>query len=103
MGVVKVTKLSELPVGVIKQFKVKGIDDIAVANVGGKIYAMRGKCNHLGGPLGEGKLEGKIVTCPWHGAKFDITTGKFVEFHAKLKDEQTYKVIVDGDDISIDI
>ena len=44
-----------------------GEKKIAVFNVGGNFYAMDGTCVHRGGPLGEGILEGCIVTCPWHG------------------------------------
>ena len=103
MTKLKIAKLSQLPVGSMKQVKVEGKDDVAVANVNGKIYAMRGICNHEGGPLGEGEFDGKIVTCPWHGSKWDITTGKLVEFPIELDPEPTYKVTVEGDDIYIEI
>ena len=45
-------------------------------NVGGKFYALDGICPHQGGPLGKGSLTGCIVTCPWHGFQFDVTTGQ---------------------------
>ena len=48
---------------------------VAVFNVGGQFHAMDGGCPHRGGPLGEGYLEDKVVTCPWHGWRFDVTTG----------------------------
>jgi nitrite reductase/ring-hydroxylating ferredoxin subunit len=50
---------------------------VAVFNVAGKIFAMADSCPHAGGSLGMGKLDGSIVTCPWHGMKFDVTTGCF--------------------------
>ena len=96
-------KFSDYPAGTIKQVKVEGKDDVAIANVDGKIYAMRAKCNHMGGPLGKGKLDGKIVTCPWHGSKWDVTNGHMVEFRTELDAEPTYKVTVKGDDIFIDL
>ncbi|MFQ5520752.1 MAG: Rieske (2Fe-2S) protein, partial [Candidatus Methylomirabilia bacterium] len=41
----------------------------------GTYYAIDNTCLHRGGPLGEGELEGNIVTCPWHGWRYDTTTG----------------------------
>ena len=103
MGKVPVAKLSELKPGTMKQCKVEGQDDIVVANVEGTIYAMRGICNHAGGPLGEGTLEGACVTCPWHGSKWDLKTGKMLEFAMDLDPEPVYKVITEGDEIYIEI
>jgi len=71
-------KLSEIPPGSIKEVLVGG-QAIALANVGGRLYAIHNTCLHRGGPLGEGQLEGSIVTCPWHGWQFDVTTGKAVQ------------------------
>ena len=99
---VKVAKLSEMPVGSLKQIKLEGRDDIAIANVSGKIYAMRGICNHRGGPLGKGKLDGSVITCPFHGAKWDIKTGKLVEFGAELESEPIYKTVVTGGDVFVE-
>lgn len=49
---------------------------LAVFNVDGKFYALENSCPHQGGPLAEGFVEGKCVTCPWHGWEFDVTTGE---------------------------
>ncbi|MDA7980185.1 MAG: Rieske 2Fe-2S domain-containing protein [Pirellulales bacterium] len=49
---------------------------IAVFNVGGEYYALDGVCPHQGGPLGEGTLQGCVVTCPWHGWQFDVRDGQ---------------------------
>jgi nitrite reductase (NADH) small subunit/3-phenylpropionate/trans-cinnamate dioxygenase ferredoxin subunit len=78
MEFVRAVKVSELPPGTIQEFQIGG-QAIAVANVGGKFYAINNTCLHEGGPLGEGSLEGTIVTCPWHGWDYDVTTGKAVE------------------------
>ena len=53
------------------------VDDriVALFNVDGNIYALDGVCSHQGGPLGKGKLEGCIVTCPWHGWQYDVQSG----------------------------
>jgi nitrite reductase/ring-hydroxylating ferredoxin subunit len=49
---------------------------VALFNVAGTFYALDGVCPHQGGPLGQGKLTGAVVTCPWHGWQFDVTTGR---------------------------
>jgi nitrite reductase/ring-hydroxylating ferredoxin subunit len=48
---------------------------LAVFNVEGTFFAIDNRCVHRGGPLGEGPLEGSVVTCPWHAWRFDVTTG----------------------------
>src|SRR3989475_7112559 len=44
-------------------------------NVDGTYYAINNSCAHRGGPLGEGELDGRVVTCPWHAWRWDVTTG----------------------------
>jgi nitrite reductase/ring-hydroxylating ferredoxin subunit len=48
----------------------------AVFQSEGEYFAIDGICAHAGGPLGQGKLEGRIVTCPWHGWQYDVSTGR---------------------------
>lgn len=48
----------------------------AVYNVDGRFHVLDGICPHAGGPLGKGMLQGCVVTCPWHGWQFDVTTGQ---------------------------
>lgn len=52
-----------------------GGQTLAVFNVAGQFYAIDNTCAHRGGPLGEGDVEGRVVTCPWHGWRWDVTTG----------------------------
>ena len=78
MAFEKAARLAEIPEGSIKEVQVAG-EPIALANVAGTVYAISNTCLHRGGPLGAGQLEGKVVTCPWHGWQFDVTTGKAVE------------------------
>ena len=55
----------------------KGLkQDIAVFNIGGNFYAISNVCAHKGGPLNQGTLEKSIITCPWHGWKYDVRNGK---------------------------
>ena len=103
---VKVATTSEIEPGKVKAFRVGG-KDILVANVGGKFYAIGNKCTHSGGDLSDGALEGNIVTCPRHHAKFDVTTGKVVShpkiplLHPKANDEPTYQIKIDQENIMI--
>jgi len=102
VGKILVGKQSELAPGAMKKVTVEGMDDIVVANVAGKFYAMRGVCNHQGGPLAEGELEANVITCPWHGAKWDVTSGKLVEFAVDLDPEPTYKILLEGEDLYVE-
>ena len=70
-----VAKASEIAPGSAKTVDVKGAP-VAIFNVGGTYYAIEDTCSHVGGPLSEGAVEGTAVTCPWHGAQFDLVTGK---------------------------
>jgi nitrite reductase/ring-hydroxylating ferredoxin subunit/multimeric flavodoxin WrbA len=49
---------------------------VALTFVDGRFGAVSGVCNHAGGPLGEGELDGEYLTCPWHYWKFHFATGE---------------------------
>jgi nitrite reductase/ring-hydroxylating ferredoxin subunit len=72
------------------------VADAAVFNVAGDFCATQAKCTHRGGPLNEGKLEGPTVTCPWHGAQFNVCTGAVLRGPA-TEPVKTYRVIVEGE------
>ena len=101
MTLVPVAKVAGVPVGSMVGADLDG-ERILVANVGGEFYAMKAECNHRGGPLDEGTLEGNVVTCPLHGSKWDVKTGGLLEFVRPLPPEPTYKVKVDGGDILVE-
>lgn len=98
---VKVAQVGDVSPG---QGKVVQADGRAIAlfNVDGTFYAVDNTCTHVGGPLGEGALIGEQVTCPWHGAEFNVTTGKMLSPPAK-SDVRTYPVEIDGDDVLIEL
>lgn len=48
---------------------------IAIFTVDGAFFALDNTCAHRGGPLGEGELEGEVVTCPWHSWEYNVRTG----------------------------
>lgn len=87
--------VAEVKPGQIKLVHLGG-QEVAVYNVDGAFYATQGECTHAGGPLSEGELEGKIVTCPWHYSCFDVTNGAVVCKPA-TKPLQTMKVTISGE------
>ncbi len=100
MAFLRPAKRDEVPPGTIREFQLDG-KNIALANVAGKFFAINNVCLHLGGPLGEGELEGQIVVCPWHGWKYDVTNGKLTTNPAV--GVPCYAVEVRGDDIFVDV
>jgi nitrite reductase (NADH) small subunit len=100
MAFVRATKVGEVPAGMVRELQLDG-KVIAVANVGGKLYAIDNVCLHRGGPLGQGELAGQVVTCPWHGWQYDVTTGKLAVNPAV--GVGTYAVEVRGEDVYVDV
>jgi nitrite reductase/ring-hydroxylating ferredoxin subunit len=74
-GYWEVADVDEIPVGTMKHVEVND-REIAIANVDGKFYAIDDRCGHTSARLSRGGLRGNVVTCPQHGAQFDVTTGK---------------------------
>ena len=126
---VEVAKIEEIPSGKMKHVELDG-KEIVVANLNSKFYAMDDRCGHMNALLSMGNISNdSVVTCPFHGARFDITTGKKVKepvlapsqemeplpktwqnymehagqlmSHIKTYDQQTYEVLVDGNRIKI--
>jgi len=53
-----------------------GRTPVALTYRNGEFHAVSGVCNHVGGPLGEGRLDGDYIVCPWHNYKFHFRTGE---------------------------
>jgi 3-phenylpropionate/trans-cinnamate dioxygenase ferredoxin subunit len=105
---VEVAKSEEVPAGKMKGVTVEG-KEILVVNYEGRYYAIGGKCTHAGGDLSKGRLEGKIVTCPRHGSKFDVTTGISVAgpkvgfVRGRTGNESVFDVQVEGSSIKVSV
>ena len=127
---VEVAKVNEIADGKMKHVELDGKEAL-IANVGGKYYAISDRCGHMNALLSMGNLTGSILTCPFHGSKFDVMTGKklsepiltpsqemeplpqswqkFFEnvgklmAHIKTDDQLTYEIRVDGDTIKMRI
>ena len=98
---VKTVKSSELAEGKMKQVNVSG-KVLMLANLGGKFYCNDDTCTHVGGPLSQGKLDGKEVICPWHASRFDVTTGKCKGGPA-TKDINSYNVREKDGFVEVDV
>jgi nitrite reductase/ring-hydroxylating ferredoxin subunit len=126
----EIAKVSEISDGKMKHVEVDG-NEVLIANLGGKFYAISDRCGHMNALLSMGNLTENTVTCPFHGAKFDVTTGrklsepiltpsqemeplpqtwqKFFEnvgqlmSRIKTYDQAVYQTKIDGDSIKIRI
>ena len=128
---VEAAKVNEIPSGKMKHVELNG-KEIVVSNVNGKYYAMDDRCGHMNALLSMGNVSNdNLVTCPFHGARFDVTNGKKVKEpvltpsqemeplpktwqkyleHAgqlmsriKTYDQEVYEVKVEGDSIRVRI
>jgi nitrite reductase/ring-hydroxylating ferredoxin subunit len=108
MGFLKVATKDEIPQREMKTVEAGGME-ILIISYNDSYYAINRRCTHKGGDLYEGKLEGKIIKCPIHGAEFDVTTGKSVSgpkigmFKLKTGNITVYEVRVEGNDIMVNV
>jgi len=83
--------------------------EILIVKSDNKIYAIEGLCSHKGAPLDEGELNDKILTCPWHQSKFDVTSGKVVgvyfdeEVDGNVRNQKKYEIKIQGEDVLVDV
>ena len=97
----KVAETKDVPPGTAIAVEVSG-QKVALFNADGTYYAIDDTCTHAGGPLSEGEVSGTEVTCPWHGATFDVTSGRVLGPPA-ADGVKAYKVQVVGDEIKIEV
>lgn len=121
MTTITVAKSSQVKEGELLPVKVENAK-VMLTRIDGKVYAVENKCPHLGMPLAKGKVCDRAVTCRWHGASFDLTTGANVKWvdsfvgiplpewsHQALsvgktaQGLKTYTVSEQGDDVSVEI
>ena len=121
-------KVSEITNGQMKHAEING-KEIVIANLYGKFYAFADRCGHMNARLSRGNINQNVVTCPFHAAKFDVTSGKkigepvleippgmeplpakwqkYMEIvgkemsYIKTYDQETYEVKVEGNSIKI--
>lgn len=98
---IRVADLGECPPGNLLEVEA-GPDGIVLANVDGDLYALANRCSHQDLPLSDGELEGDRLECLYHGAQFDVCTGKAMELPG-IKPVETYPVELRGQEIFVQI
>ncbi|MFM7796329.1 MAG: Rieske (2Fe-2S) protein [Candidatus Nitrosotenuis sp.] len=101
MGKIIAGKTSEITPGKMIKINADG-REILIANIGGNYFACDDSCTHAGASLSQGVLEGEIVTCGWHGAKFNCVNGKLDKFPAKIKDLKSYHTIIEAGNVFVE-
>ena len=94
-GFVPVSEVSDLAPGHMKWVAVDR-ERVLLVNVDGTFYALSDVCGHRRGPLSRGRLEGHVVECPLHFARFDVRTGQLLSGPV-AEDVPTHEVRVQGD------
>jgi nitrite reductase (NADH) small subunit len=95
---VRVAGVNDVPLGAGHVVEI-GDRSIAIFNVDGAFFALDNTCAHRGGPLGEGELEGEVVTCPWHSWEYNVRTG--ISLTTPSASVKAYEVKVDGEDVTV--
>ena len=107
MALVRACDKSEIPIGGLKWVRVGG-KDLVIVNVEGAFFVFDNWCTHEQGILSEGELKKNILTCPEHGAQFDVRTGRVLlgpdgDSADSIQPEKLYKVVVQGGDLMVEI
>lgn len=98
---IKVADLNEVQENSLFPVEADG-ELICLTKIDGIIYAFTDNCTHISGPLNEGGLNNCVVTCPWHGAQFDVRTGKVLRGPAR-QDLYSYPVKIEEGGIYISL
>ena len=101
MPKVKIARVSDLAEGGAKKVDVGGVA-IAVFHRPEGWYAIENTCTHKGGPLAEGDVEGFVVTCPWHGGRFDVRNGNLIG-PPPARPVRAFPGVVEGEDVVLDL
>jgi len=97
----KIAHISAIPEGEGRSFDIEG-QQLGIFNIKGKFHAINNTCPHAGGPLGEGVVDNeKEVICPWHGWRFDVSTGACLINPAYT--QKKYPIKIENDVIYVEI
>lgn len=103
MAFVRVADLHELPERGLVGMEVNGQKIVLVAAGEGAYYALQDRCSHADFPLSDGELiDGDRLECQYHGAKFEVATGRAVALPA-IRPVKTYEVKVEDDAVLVDL
>lgn len=114
-NMVELGKVGDLKAGEMKMLRVQG-REILLARDEDTYYAADNRCQHMGGNLSQGKLEGSIVTCPRHGSQFDLKDGHVVrwttwpsalvtvdQIRSRRRPHPVFPVVIEGNKILVKI
>ena len=108
MAFVKMAGVADVAPGSMTKVE-HGGREVLLANVGGSIHAVAERCTHRGGSLSKGTIADGLVTCPRHGSRFDVRTGRNVErprilgIKGSADDLRVFDVRIEGDDVLVDL
>src|SRR5262245_8197520 len=94
---VKLASLSDLPPGSAVEVDHEGRLYAIFHRPDGQLFAIDGICAHQGGPIADGEVDGTVVTCPWHGWRFDLGTGRSLIHKSVCLD--VFEVKIEGEDV----
>jgi nitrite reductase/ring-hydroxylating ferredoxin subunit len=98
---VRVAALADVAPGVPHLVETNGTH-IVLVRIGDQVHAIGNTCSHQGGPLGDGKVSGTRLACPWHGWMYDVRTGQCL-FPGRGAAVPSYRARVDGDSVMVDV
>ena len=101
VALVKVCSLDVVPAGTMNEFYIKDCE-VLIINSSNQVYCLDARCTHAGAPLEEGTVEGDVLTCPWHGSKFNITNGSVLKGPAE-KELKKYPVTIKDSSVFIEL
>ncbi len=97
---VRIGSSRDVAEGQMRVFDVSGTQ-VAVASVGGAVFAFADTCTHAGCSLSTGELDGTTVTCPCHGSQFDVSTGAVLRGPAR-EPVRSKVVMLQGGDLLVE-
>jgi 3-phenylpropionate/trans-cinnamate dioxygenase ferredoxin subunit len=99
-GFVTVAQVGDVEPGTVRVVELDGRSLCLGLTEDGEWGAIDNVCTHDGGTLGEGELDGELVECPRHGARFDLFTGRVRALPA-VRGVNAYDVRIEGDDVQV--
>jgi 3-phenylpropionate/trans-cinnamate dioxygenase ferredoxin subunit len=99
-GFVRVCRVEDIPSGEPLGVETLDGEKICLVRVEDEVYAFQDRCSHRDFPLSNGHLDGDQIECAWHGARFDVRTGRPLCLPA-IKAIQVYEVQVEDGDVYV--
>lgn len=99
---VQVCRRQDIPAG--RGWPVQaGGERIAVFETAGGLRAVENTCLHIGNPIDDGAVQGEVVTCPWHGWRYDLRSGDHLTVFGRKPGLRTFPVRLEGDEVWVDV